>query len=70
MGGKRFQFGNIFVNRVKGLFLSVHTDDVKLAGKKQKTIRRGKYQGKTLIWENQHHSLTMLKWVALRENVR
>ena len=29
----------------------------------------GKYLWKTLIWENRHHSLTMLIWVALNENV-
>ena len=32
-----------FVHRQKGLFLSVYVDDIKLAGKKQKLIRCGKY---------------------------
>ena len=36
MAGRRFQIGNVcFVHREKGLFLSVHVDDIKLAGKKQ-----------------------------------
>ena len=34
------------------------------------SIRCGKYSGKTLIWENQYHSWSMLIWVALKENVR
>ena len=33
------------------------------------SIRRRKYSWKTLIWENQHHSLTMFIWVALKEKV-
>ena len=33
-------------------------------------IRLGKSSWKTLIWESQHHSLTMFVWVALKENVR
>ena len=33
--GKSFQIGNAFVQREKGLFLSVYVDDFMLAGKKQ-----------------------------------
>ena len=33
--GRRFPNWNFFVNREKGLFLSVYVDDIKLAGKKQ-----------------------------------
>ena len=42
----------------------------KMAGKKQKWNRLGKFSWKTLIWENQHHFLTMFIWVALNESVR
>ena len=49
----------LFVHREKGLFLSVCVDDIKLAGKKQKMIRYGKYLINRLIWENHHHSLTI-----------
>ena len=34
MAGRKFQIGNVFVHREKGLFLSVYVDDIKLAGKK------------------------------------
>ena len=36
MAGRNFQIGEcLFVHREKGFFLSVHVDDIKLAGKKQ-----------------------------------
>ena len=35
MAGRKFQIGNVFVHREKGIFLSVYVDDIKLAGKKQ-----------------------------------
>ena len=63
----------LFVQREKGLFLSVYVDDIKLAGKKQniKTlIRCGKYLIKKSILENQHHSLIMYTWCVLRDNVK
>ena len=34
------------------------------------SIRRGKYFWTRLNWRNQYHSLTMLIWVAPKENVR
>ena len=40
----------------KGLFLSVYVDDINLAGKS--------------IWENQHLSLIMYTWAALKDNVK
>ena len=46
----------LFVNRASGL--SVYVDDIKLAGKTKTENRLGKFSCKTLIWENQHHSLT------------
>ena len=33
-------------------------------------IRCGKYSTKKLIWENQHHSLTMNTWDVLKDNVK
>ena len=39
-------------------------------GKSRTLVRHGKFSRKTLIWENQRHSSTMLMWVALKENVR
>ena len=32
-GWEKFQIGNVFVHREKGLFLSVYVDDIKLTGK-------------------------------------
>ena len=61
----------LFVHREKGLFLSVYVDDIKLAGKKNKTlIRCGEYSIKKLIWENQHLSLIMYIWDVLKDNVK
>ena len=61
----------LFVHRDKWLFLSVYVDDIKLAGKKTKTlIRCGKYSTKKLIWENQHLSLIMYTWAALNVNAK
>ena len=57
----------LFVHREKGLFFSVYVDDIKLAGKKI-LIRCGKYSMKKLIWENQHLSLIMCNWGALKDN--
>ena len=54
----------------KGLFLSVSVDDIKLAGKKQNNSPTWKILRKTLIWANQHHSLTTFIWVALKENFK
>ena len=37
LDGRKFQIGNVcmFVHRKQGLFLSVHVDDIQMAGKKQ-----------------------------------
>ena len=53
----------LFVHRQKGLFLSVYVDDIKLA-------RCGNYLIKKSIWENQHLSLIMKTWDALKDNVK
>ena len=56
----------LFVNREKGLFLSVYVDEKKTRW--QETEHQsdlGKYSLKKLIWENQHHSLIISTWGAL-----
>ena len=60
----------LFVQREKGIFLSVYVDDIKLAGKNRTLIRCGKYSIKKSIWENQHLSLIMYTWAALKDNVK
>ena len=59
----------LFVHRQKGLFLSVHVDDIKLAGDKI-LIRCGNYSTKKSIWENQHLSWIMCTWAALKDNAK
>ena len=60
----------LFVHRPKGLFLSVYVDDIKLDGKNKILIRCGNYSTKKSIWENQHLSLIMYTWDALKDNVK
>ena len=56
---KFFNWEYLFVNRGRGLSLSVYVDDIKLTGKTEKhRTGLGKFSWKTLIWENQHHFLT------------
>ena len=57
-----------FVNRRRGLFLSVYVDDIKLVGKKQNVDPMWKVLWKKSIWENQHHFLTTSAWSALNGN--
>ena len=59
-----------FVHREKGLFLSVYVDDSKLAGKNTTLIRCGNYSTKKSSWENQHLSLIMYSWAALKDNAK
>ena len=60
----------LFVNRQKGLFLSVYVDDIKLAGKKQNNDPMWKLLNKEVDLENQHLSWIMKTWAALKENVK
>ena len=60
----------LFVHRETGLFLSVYVDNIKLAGRNKILIRCGKYSTKKSIWENQHLSLIMYTWDALKDNVK
>ena len=59
-----------FAHRERGLFLSVYVDDTKLAGKKQNIDAMWKVLNKELIWENQHLSLIMYTWAALKDNAK
>ena len=47
----------LFVHRVKGLFLSVYVDYIKMDGKKQNNNPMWTVLNKKLIWEKQHLSL-------------
>ena len=62
----------LFVHREEGLFLSVYVDDIRLAGKKQNIdpMWKSTKQRSQLIWENQHHSLTMYTWDVLKDTVK
>ena len=57
----------LFVQREKGLFLSVYVDDIKLAGKGQNIDPMWKCLKKKSIWENQHLSLIMKTWDTLKD---
>ena len=72
MAGRKFQIGNVSLYIVKkDVFLSVHVDDIKLAGKETKIlIRCGTYSTKKSIWENQHLSWIMKTWAALNDNAK
>ena len=60
-----------FVHREKGSVLSVCVDDIKLAGKKQNIYPMWKVLNKEVdFWENQHHSLIMKTWGALKDTVK
>ena len=59
-----------FVHREKGLFLSVYVDDINWLERNKTLIRCGKYSIKKSIWENQHLSLIMYTWAALKDNVK
>ena len=67
-GWKKFQWYSLFVHREKVLLLSVYVDDIYNWLERNRTPTRcGRYLCRTLIWENQHHCLTMSIWVAFRE---
>ena len=70
MAGRSFPIGNAYSYTVKkGLFLSVYVDDIKLAGKKQNLVPMWKVPNKEFE-ENQHHSLIMKTWDALKDNAK
>ena len=62
--GQSFQTGNLFCKLRIMDYSCLCVDVIKLAG--QKTLdHHARYSRKTLMWENQHHSLAMFIWVAL-----
>ena len=64
---KKFHIG-LFVRSTRKRIILVCA-----CGQKKKTEHRPnveKYLWKTLIWENRHHPLTILIWVALNENAK
>ena len=48
----------------------MYVDDIKKLERNKTLFRCGKYSIKKLMWENQHHSLTMFIWVVLKNNVK
>ena len=60
----------LFVHREKGLFLSVFVDEINWLERNKTLIRCGNYSTKKSIWENQHLSLIMYTWDALKDNVK
>ena len=48
----------------------MNVDDIKLAGKKQNLDPMWKLLNKEVVWENQHLSLIMYTWAALKDNVK
>ena len=68
---KKFQIGNAYslTWRKDYSYLCMWTIQNWL--ERNETLTRcGKYSCKKLIWENQHHSLTMYAWCVLNENVK
>ena len=70
MAGENSKLGCLFVHREKGLFLSVYVDVIKLAGKKQNLDPMWKVLNKEVDLENQHLSLIMYTWDALKDNAK
>ena len=60
MVGRRFPIKNVFSYTVKKGYSCLWLWTKQLVGKKKILTRRGKYSRKTLIWVNQHHSLTKM----------
>ena len=60
----------LFVDREKGLFLSVYVDDIKLTGKRQNLEPMWKVLNKEDYFENQHLSWIMYTWAALNDNAK
>ena len=60
----------LFVHREKGLFLSVLWMTSNWLEGNKTLIRSGKYSIKKSNWENQHISLIMEFWGALKDNVK
>ena len=71
MAGRRFQIGNVSLYIVKKDYSCLCMWMTKNWLERNKIlIRCGKYLTNKLIWENQDHSLIMLTWDVLKENVK
>ena len=69
--GEGFQIGNAYSHTVKkGYPYLCMWMTSNWLGRNKTLIRCGKYSIKKSIWENQHLSLTMCIWVALKENAK
>ena len=60
----------LFVHREKGLFLSVHVDDIKLAGKKQNIDPMWKVLNKEVDLGEPTSFLDHVPWDVLKDNVK
>ena len=68
--GRRFAIGNAYSYTVKkGSYLCMWMTS-NWQERNKILIRCGKYSTKKLIWENQHLSLMMYTWDALKDNVK
>ena len=67
---KTFQIGNALSSNEKNTFLFWACGRYKTDWKETKHWPNKKKElMKDLMWENRHHSLTLIKWVALKENI-
>ena len=70
-GWEKFQIRNVHLSTEKKDYSHLCMWTISNWLERNRTsIRFEKYKWKTLIWENQHHFLTMFILVALKENVR
>ena len=71
MAGRKFQIGNVSLYIVKKdysyLCMWMTSDWL---GRNRILIRCGNYSTKKSIWENQHLSLIMYTWAALKDNAK
>ena len=70
MAGRKFQIGNVSLFIVKGVFLSVYVDDIKLARKKQNLDPMWKLLNKEIDLEEPTSFLDHVYLKALKDNVQ
>ena len=63
-------WGCLFVHREKGLFLSLHVDNLKLAGKKQNLDPMWKLLNKEVDLGEPTSFLDLYTWAALKDNAK
>ena len=70
-GSEKFQIGNVSLYIIKKGYSYLCMWMTKYWLERNKTwIRCGSYSIKKSIWENQHLSLIMYTWAALKDNVK